>query len=75
MKIIDFIPKGRDNARKHVESICSVCCGAKCEYYIPRDLNEVQIYLRQQCSRHKSLRAALNGVVKFFRKIERSGKK
>lgn len=97
MKIIEFIPIGRDNAismpslsakygteerttrklnynaRKHGEPICSVCSGGKCGYYIPKDLNEAQIYLRQQRSRLKSARAALNGVVKFIREIERSG--
>lgn len=98
MKIIEFIPVGRENAvsndflkvvtgkdartvralvhdaRKRGEPICSVCCGGKCGYYIPRDLNEAQIYLRQQRSRLKSSRAALNGVVRFIREIERSGK-
>lgn len=98
MKIIDFIPIGRENAismtslsakngtderttrkwiynaRKHGEPICSVCCGGKCGYYISKNLEEAQIYLRQQRSRLKSSRAALNGVVKFIREIERSSK-
>lgn len=97
MKIVDFIPVGRENAisngdlavvyntdkrnarrlvyqaRADGEPICSVCCGGKCGYYIPKDIDEARIYLRQQRSRLKSSRAALNGVVKFVREIEGGG--
>ncbi len=61
-------------ARVNGEPICSVCCGGKCGYYIPKDLDEARIYLRQQRSRLKRSRAALNGVVKFVREAERSEK-
>ncbi len=62
------------NARKHGEPICSVCNGGKCGYYMPRNIEEAKVYLRQQKARLKSSRAALNGVVKFVREAERSEK-
>ncbi len=75
------IEKGTDkrNARRLVfqarvngEPICSVCNGGKCGYYMPRNIEEAKVYLRQQKARLKSSRAALNGVVKFVRESERS---
>ena len=61
-------------ARTQGEPICSVCCGGKCGYYIPRNIEEAKVYLRQQKARLKSSRAALNGVVKFVREVERREK-
>ncbi len=53
-------------ARTQGEPICSVCCGGKCGYYMPRNIEEAKVYLRQQNARLKSLRAALRGVKQFI---------
>ena len=54
-------------ARVNGEPICSTCEEGKSGYYLPRDLNEAYIYLRQQNARIKSARAALRGVKKYIR--------
>lgn len=89
MKILDYIPVGRNNAiamrelskrlgvdprtlraliyreRRHGAAICSDW--ERGGYFIPVNEYEARTYYRQQRSRIKSARAALNGVIKYLR--------
>ena len=52
-------------AREHGSPICSEWEN-KGGYYFPADVDEARTYLRQQKSRIRSARAALNGVTKYL---------
>lgn len=89
MKILDYIPVGRNNAiamrelserlnidprtlraliqreRERGEPICSDWEHGG--YFIPANEYEARAYYRQQRSRVKSAKAALNGVIKYLR--------
>lgn len=89
MKILDYIPTGRDNPipmktlakRIHVnvrtlrtivqrerEQGAPICSNwEQGGYFLPANEFEARLYYRQQRSRIKSARAALNGVVKYLR--------
>lgn len=89
MKILDYIPVGRNNAiamrelskrlnidprtlraliqreRERGEPICSDWEHGG--YFIPANEYEARAYYRQQRSRVKSAKAALNGVIKYLK--------
>ena len=54
-------------ARANGEPICSTCEERIGGYYLPCNVNEARIYLRQQNARIKSARAALRGVKKYIK--------
>ncbi|MCM1166049.1 MAG: hypothetical protein NC299_10680 [Lachnospiraceae bacterium] len=54
-------------ARMRGAPICSVC-GENGGYYMPRDIGEAQIYLRQQRARVKSSNAALRGIKDYIKR-------
>lgn len=57
-------------ARANGEPICSTCEEGIGGYYLPCDVNEARVYLRQQTARIKSSRAALRGIKKYIRENE-----
>lgn len=54
-------------ARVNGEPICSTCEERKGGYYLPCNVNEARVYLRQQTARIKSARAALRGVKRYIK--------
>lgn len=55
------------SARMCGAPICSTC-GENGGYYMPRDISEAQIYLRQQKARVKSSNAALRGIKEYIKR-------
>ena len=53
-------------AREQGAPICSECEGSNSGYYMPADPQEAESYFKQQHSRIKSARAALNGVTEYL---------
>lgn len=89
MKILDYIPVGRNNSKlmntladqlsmdprtlrlliqREREQGAPICSDWEHGgYFLPANEYEARIYYRQQRSRIKSARAALNGVIKYLR--------
>lgn len=54
-------------ARANGEPICSTC-EENGGYYMPRDIGEARVYLRQQQARIRSSNAALHGVKAYIKR-------